>query len=167
MSGRSRPFRAALIQMRCSTDPDDNLRRACEMLREAASKGRRSPACPSCSGPSTSARPRTPPGSTWPSRSPARRPRLWPESRARRAWSWSARSSRGGRRESITTPRSSSTPTARSAGGIARCTSPTIRCTTRSITSRPATSASRRSDAGSPASARWSAGTSGIPRPPG
>ena len=27
MSGRSRPFRVALIQMRCSTDPEDNLRR--------------------------------------------------------------------------------------------------------------------------------------------
>ena len=33
------PFRVGLIQMRCSTDPADNLRRACEMLREAAAKG--------------------------------------------------------------------------------------------------------------------------------
>ncbi|WP_165066448.1 carbon-nitrogen hydrolase [Paludisphaera rhizosphaerae] len=33
------PFRVGLIQMRCSTDPADNLRRACDMLREAASKG--------------------------------------------------------------------------------------------------------------------------------
>lgn len=33
------PFRVGLIQMRCSTDPADNLRRASEMLREAASKG--------------------------------------------------------------------------------------------------------------------------------
>ena len=39
MSGRSRPFRVALIQMRCSTDPDDNLRRACAMLRDAAIRG--------------------------------------------------------------------------------------------------------------------------------
>ena len=33
------PFRVGLIQMKCSTDPADNLRRACDMLREAASKG--------------------------------------------------------------------------------------------------------------------------------
>lgn len=33
------PFRVGLIQMRCSTDPADNLARASEMLREAASKG--------------------------------------------------------------------------------------------------------------------------------
>lgn len=33
------PFRVGLIQMRCSTDPVDNLGRATEMLREAASKG--------------------------------------------------------------------------------------------------------------------------------
>lgn len=33
------PFRVALIQMRCSTEPADNLRRATEMLREAAAKG--------------------------------------------------------------------------------------------------------------------------------
>lgn len=33
------PFRVGLIQMRCSNDPADNLRRAGEMLREAASKG--------------------------------------------------------------------------------------------------------------------------------
>ncbi|MGB2611044.1 MAG: carbon-nitrogen hydrolase [Isosphaeraceae bacterium] len=39
MSGRSRPFRVALIQMRCSTDPEDNLRRSCAMLRHARSMG--------------------------------------------------------------------------------------------------------------------------------
>ena len=39
MSRPARPFTIALVQMRCSTDPDDNLRRACEMLREAAAKG--------------------------------------------------------------------------------------------------------------------------------
>ena len=60
-------------------------------------------------------------------------------------WSWSARSSSAARRAFTTTRRSCSTPTARSAAGIARCTSPTTRSTTRSITSRPATSASRRS----------------------
>ncbi len=36
---RSRPFQVGLVQMRCSTDPDDNLRRACEGLREAAARG--------------------------------------------------------------------------------------------------------------------------------
>ena len=39
MREMSRPFCVALIQMRCSTDPDDNLRRACAMLREAAARG--------------------------------------------------------------------------------------------------------------------------------
>jgi len=32
-------FKVALIQMRCSTNPDENVRRACEMLRDAASRG--------------------------------------------------------------------------------------------------------------------------------
>jgi N-carbamoylputrescine amidase len=34
-----REFRVGLIQMRCSTDADANLARACELLREAASRG--------------------------------------------------------------------------------------------------------------------------------
>ncbi|AMV40437.1 carbon-nitrogen hydrolase [Planctomyces sp. SH-PL62] len=33
------PFRVGLIQMKCSTDPAENLDRASEMLREAAAKG--------------------------------------------------------------------------------------------------------------------------------
>jgi N-carbamoylputrescine amidase len=39
MSRLTEPFRIGLVQMRCSTDPDDNLRRACEALREAAGRG--------------------------------------------------------------------------------------------------------------------------------
>ena len=39
MSRPSQPFTVALVQMRCSTDPDDNVRRACERLREAAERG--------------------------------------------------------------------------------------------------------------------------------
>jgi N-carbamoylputrescine amidase len=39
MSRSARPFAVALVQMRCSTDPDENVRRACEMLREAAGRG--------------------------------------------------------------------------------------------------------------------------------
>ncbi|QDV38190.1 carbon-nitrogen hydrolase [Tautonia plasticadhaerens] len=39
MSRSSRPFTVGLVQMRCSTDPDENLRRACEFLREASAKG--------------------------------------------------------------------------------------------------------------------------------
>ena len=34
-----RPFTVGLIQMRCSVDPEDNLRRACAMLSEAAGRG--------------------------------------------------------------------------------------------------------------------------------
>lgn len=39
MSQPPKKFSVGLVQMRCSTDPDENLRRACEFLREAASKG--------------------------------------------------------------------------------------------------------------------------------
>ena len=39
-------FSVALVQMRCSTDPDDNLRPACAMLREAAAAVPRSPVLP-------------------------------------------------------------------------------------------------------------------------
>ena len=39
MTARSRPFHVALVQMRCSTDPDENLDRACAMLRRAAEGG--------------------------------------------------------------------------------------------------------------------------------
>ncbi len=35
----AKPFTVGLIQMRCSTDPDDNLRRALGFLREAADRG--------------------------------------------------------------------------------------------------------------------------------
>src|SRR3954453_7414214 len=38
-SRAARPFTVALVQMRCSTDPDANLRRACAALREAAGRG--------------------------------------------------------------------------------------------------------------------------------
>jgi N-carbamoylputrescine amidase len=39
MNQTPRPFSVGLIQMRCSSDPDDNVRRACAMLRDAASRG--------------------------------------------------------------------------------------------------------------------------------
>ena len=39
MNREPRPFNVGLIQMRCSTDPDDNLRRASAMLRQAADRG--------------------------------------------------------------------------------------------------------------------------------
>jgi N-carbamoylputrescine amidase len=35
----SKGFQVALIQMRCSTDPQENSRRACAMLRDAAARG--------------------------------------------------------------------------------------------------------------------------------
>jgi N-carbamoylputrescine amidase len=41
MSRSSRAFTVGLVQMRCSTDPDVNLRRACEGVREAARRGAR------------------------------------------------------------------------------------------------------------------------------
>src|SRR5436305_14332091 len=35
----ARTFTVGMVQMRCSADPDDNLRRACAALREAARRG--------------------------------------------------------------------------------------------------------------------------------
>ena len=40
-SHAARPFTVGLVQMRCSTDPEANVRRACEALREAARQGAR------------------------------------------------------------------------------------------------------------------------------
>jgi N-carbamoylputrescine amidase len=39
MSRSAKPFAVGLVQMRCSTDPGDNLRRACDGLRTAARRG--------------------------------------------------------------------------------------------------------------------------------
>src|SRR6516162_603500 len=39
MSRDARPFTVGLVQMRCSTEPDANVQRACEGLREAAGRG--------------------------------------------------------------------------------------------------------------------------------
>ena len=39
MSRNSAPFTVGLVQLRCSTDPDDNLRRASEGVREAVRRG--------------------------------------------------------------------------------------------------------------------------------
>jgi N-carbamoylputrescine amidase len=39
MDRSPRPFTVGLIQMRCSDDPEDNLRRGCAMLRTAAERG--------------------------------------------------------------------------------------------------------------------------------
>jgi N-carbamoylputrescine amidase len=39
MTQSRQPFTVGLVQMRCSTDPDGNLRRATEALREAAGRG--------------------------------------------------------------------------------------------------------------------------------
>jgi N-carbamoylputrescine amidase len=39
LKSNSKPFTVGLVQMRCSTDPDDNVDRACAFLREAARRG--------------------------------------------------------------------------------------------------------------------------------
>ncbi len=39
MNPKPGPFNVGLIQMRCSTDPADNLERACAFLRDAAAQG--------------------------------------------------------------------------------------------------------------------------------
>ena len=144
MSGSLARFAWPLIQMRCSTDPDDNVRRACAMLRDAAATGRAGgvsagavpdPVLLPDRGPGPVRPGRADPGAD--DRGPGRGGPRDGDGRRRLDLREAAR------RASITTRRWCSTPTARSAAAIARCTSPTTRSTTRSTTSRPATSASR------------------------
>ena len=144
----STKFTIGLVQMRCGLDPAREPRQG----RPSASRGRRQRRADRLPAGAVSlavllpdARTRRP--STWPSRSPGRRPRRLGKvarERGRRRHRVAVRAAR--RRASTTTPPRSSTPTARCAGCTARCTSPTIRSTTRSSTSRRATSASARFD---------------------
>ena len=98
MSLTPRPFTVGLIQMRCSTDPDDNLAPG---VRHAA-RGRR-PRGPGRLPARAVPHPVFLPGrgrrAVRPGRAdprPDHRGR-WRRSRARRGWSWSARSSSAGR----------------------------------------------------------------------
>ena len=145
-SHAARPFTVGLVQMRCSTDPDDNVRRAVRGAPRGGAAGGagRLPA-------------RAVPHAVFlPGRGRrALRPRRAdPRTDDRGAGRRRAGDGHGRRRldlraaarpGSTTTRRSCSTPTARSAAVIARCTSPTTRSITRSTTSPPATSGSRRS----------------------
>ena len=102
--------------MRATSDPDENLRRASESRIRPPRAAPRSPACPSCSAPSISARPKTRP--VRPRRAD---PRAGTEALAALRASSAASSCRlalreARRRASTTTRRSSSTPTARSRG---------------------------------------------------
>ena len=117
MRGERPPFRVALIQMRCSTDPDDNLRRAWRCLREAASEGAQVACLPELFR--TQYFCQTEDAATFDLAEPIPGPttEALAERGARdRDGRSSARSSSGGRRGSTTTRRSCSTPTARSRG---------------------------------------------------
>ena len=108
-------FALGLVQMRCSTDPDDNLARAVARHREAAGQ-RRADRLPARAVPHPVLLPARGPRALRPGRadSRARRPRRSAARRARSsAWSSSRRCSSGAPRASTTTRRSSSTPTAR------------------------------------------------------
>ncbi len=169
MSRQPRPFTVGLIQMRCSTDPDDNLRagvrRCCARPRIAAP---RSPACPSCFAPSTSARPRTPRGSIWPSRFPARPPTaLRPVAQ---------RNAHGRRRLDLRAPRSRALPqhgrrhrrrrhAPRPLSQDAHSRRPALLREVLLHSRRPRVSGVRHRR--SPGSGPSFAGTSGIPKPPG
>ena len=76
-------FTVALVQMRCSAEREANLEKAIARLRRAASAGTGSPACRSCFCRLTSARARTHGSSTWPSRCRGRPRSAWPGSPAR------------------------------------------------------------------------------------
>ncbi len=65
-------FRIGLIQMACGMDPNENLAKAEWRIREAAGRGRADRLLSrNCSARSISAAKNTPPCSTWPNRSPA------------------------------------------------------------------------------------------------
>ena len=158
-------FTVGLIQMHCSADPDDNLRRAEEKVRAAAKQGAQIVCLPElfrtqyfCQREDAAlfdlAEPI--PGPTTEALSAVARETQDSSSssvferRARRALS----QHRGHSRRRWQHSRAC----------IARCTSRTTRFITRSFTSRPAISASRPSIPSLDASARWFAGTSGIPK---
>ena len=157
-------FRAAAVQMRMAPDPAANLERAAREDRGGGAGGAESSACPSCSARRTSARARTRRSSTWPSRSPGRPPR---RSRRRRA--------RAGvvvvaslfeRRAAGVYHNTAARPRRRR---LARGHLPQDAHPRRSALLREVLLHARRPrlprlrHAGRHASARWSAGTSGIP----
>ena len=116
MSLESRPFTVGLVQMRCSTDSNDNLDRACALLRQAANGGAQVACLPElfrtqyfCQSEDAA-------------RFDLAEPIPGPTTRgadaggpAKRGWSSSARSSSAAPPASTTTRPSSSTPTARCA----------------------------------------------------
>ena len=162
------PFTVGLIQMRCSIDPDDNLARACEMLRQAADRGAQIACLPElfrtqyfCQT-EDAARfdlAETIPGPTTIGSQHSRR--------KTHEWRSSPRYSSTAQPGFTTTRPSSSTPMEPFAAAIARCIFPTTRFTTRSIISRPATSGFRRLIPRTPESELSFVGTSGTPKLPG
>ena len=141
MNQEPRPFTVGLIQMRCSTDPDDNLRPGKAMLLQAADRGAQIACLPELFR--TQYFCQTEEAARFDLAEPIPGPtteELRHGRAEKRRWSWWARSSSAARRAFTITRRSSSTPMVPSAAVIARCTFPTIRSTTKSTTSRPATS---------------------------
>ena len=67
---RSTTVTLGLVQMRCTPDPEQNMRKAVRASVRPPAGARRSSACRSFSAASTSARPRTTASSIWPSRFP-------------------------------------------------------------------------------------------------
>ncbi len=115
MSRHQHSFTVSLIQMRCSTDPDDNLARAAGLCASPRIAAPRSPACLSSSAPSTSARLKRLRSSIWLSLFPGQPHPLCAPSPKTPEWRWSARYSNAAPPGFTTTRLSSSTP-----DGIAR-----------------------------------------------
>ena len=129
------PFRIGLIQMACSTDPNENLAKAEWRIREAAGRGAQI-VCRAGALPLAVLLPRRelPTCSIWPSRSPA------PPARASRRLARELKvvdrrlALRAARRRRVSQHRGRHRRGRhRCSGSTARCTSPTIRCTSRSI----------------------------------
>ena len=155
-------FTVGLIQMHCSADPDDNVRRAVEKVRSAAKQGARWSACRSFSARNISASVKMLGFSIWLSPFPDQQQKRSPRSPAKRkprvVVSVFERRARGLYRNTAVVLDADGAPKA----SIAKCTSRTIRFTTKSFISLRATLALKPLTRSMAAWELSSAGTSGI-----
>ena len=140
------PFRVGLVQMRCSTDPDDNLRRACGDAPRGREGGAQVACLPELFRTQYFCQTEDP--APFDLAEPIPGPTTEALAAVARETGMVVVGSLFERRTAGRLPQHGRRPRRRRlarAASTARCTSPTTRSTTRSTTSPPATSASRRS----------------------
>ena len=157
--------KVALVQMRCTPDPERNVDRACELLVEASQRGAQIACLPELFRSQYFCQTEDHQFFGLAEPIPGRTSNRLAE--VARATGMTILGSLFERRAAGLYHNTSVVldKTARSLASIARCTSLMIRSTTRSFISPPATSASRRSGPTTRPSAPSSAGTNGTPRP--